>query len=736
MSKKKNPHALFPELNNLRRTLLDMQDTFAGSKPKLNEALATLMPRERSKVIDKISATAATPLGKVVPTQVSAQMRAFRSAIRGIDNSLRDDSTKRSGLFQGELDGDIIKAFEQPLIDSKNEILRLSTELGAAAFGAKAIDMQHELDTHVQLLNVGLNAFLETLDLRQYAFEPGSSLDDSVTSIGNKIGELAEVAAARSTWALISAWISRWAERPSYRDKVAAWLPFAAIQLAPVQNVDRYKIGDVIASATTHNGKIARATLVAGRLPAGLEFSVAEGAIVVADPKRLIAGRYSGISFQVENERGFVNALTIPSLELGYDEEATYTLIPNLFIDTIEENALLAYPTDPDGKMVGAQVISGRMPAGTQFDSISGEIRVANKLRLRPGTYPLTIMTYDEIGGESTHEIELAIMAPAAISSATVHADNPIQLPVPAGEVIAYVSVANGYIVGTAVVSGAMPPGVRHNSAANFIVANPTVLVAGVYAFNLSLTTSMGEVINLPVQLHLVGNSRVTTGGNTVPTDILTPRDTVPTDLLTPREPPVVVDTRRPTDITTPIDTRVPTEITTPIDTRVPTEITTPIDTRVPTEITKAPGPKETTVPTEILKPKDLPTVTDTKLPKDILQPIDPKETIGTKDALPPREIPPVTDTKLPREIFKPIIDPKETLPLREIPPVTDTKLPKEILKPIDPKETLPPREIPPVTDTKLPKEILKPTDLQAPKDIVNPKNILPPQDGKIDPKK
>ena len=535
-SKNKNSYALFPELNNLRRALLEVQDDYAASKPKLNEAITALLPRDRSGVLDKISNVAATPLGKTVPEKVATQIRAFRAAIRDIDGGLRQDAGKRASLFQGSLDEDLIAAFEQPLIDGKDEVVRLSGELEGASFGTRAIDLAHERDIQAQLLHVGLNALLESIDLRHGGAEEDGPLSQGLARIGTELGALADIPAAKSIWTLLSNWTTRWQERPSYQAAIAGWLPFAYIEVSPPQNVDRYKIGDIIAQAKVKGGPITSAAHLSGRLPSGLEFDSASGAIVVADPKRLVPGSYSGITFEVKNERGFVNKLVIPSLELAYDEEAVYTLIPNLYLDQLGQNDLLAYPTDPDGKMVGAQVVEGRIPPGTRFDSTTGEFRVADPLRLKPGIYSLTIKTYDELGGESDHTLELAIQAPALAAVALFHANNPIPLPVVQGATVAYISVPNGYIVGAAVVSGTAPDGVRLTASGNIVVINPQAVQAGTYTFNVSITTSLGDVLNLPATLAFVTGSRTGTGTGTVG-DTRTPGG-LPNETLTPLDTP------------------------------------------------------------------------------------------------------------------------------------------------------------------------------------------------------
>lgn len=531
MSKKRNAFALFPELNQLRRALLEVQDDYASAKPNLNAAIAALAPRDRSAVIDKISNNAATPVSKTVPEKVASQIRAFRGAIRGLDGSLRQDPSSRDSLFQGNLDLGIISAFQTPLLDSKNEVVRLAEELATASFGARAIDQQHELAAQVDLLHVGLNAFFESIDLRHGEIEEDSRLAFSLKSIGGEFADLAEVAAAKSIWALIGSWLLRWEERPSYRGCISGWLPFASITLSPVQNVDRYRAGDVIATAKATAGSIVASRISAGRLPAGLEFNAKDSSIIVKDPSKLVAGTYAGVTFEVKNDRGYVNTLRIDNLELGYDQEAVYTLIPNLYLDTLAAGDLLAYPTDPDGKMVGAQVLEGRIPAGTSFDSVSGEFRVVDPVRLKPANYPLVIRTYDEVGGESDHVIDLTILPPSTATTAVFHASDPVPLPVANGSSIAYVSVANGYIVGAAVVSGALPGGVRVTPSANIVVINSSAVLPGSYSFNLSITTSLGEVINLPAVLNLAGGSRTGTGGTNTRPPSDTPIDTTHTHL-------------------------------------------------------------------------------------------------------------------------------------------------------------------------------------------------------------
>jgi hypothetical protein len=98
---------------------------------------------------------------------------------------------------------------------------------------------------------------------------------------------------------------------------------------------------------------------------------------------------------------------------------------------------------------------------------------------------------------------------------------------------VAYISVPNGYIVGAAVVSGTAPDGVRLTASGNIVVINPQAMQAGTYTFNVSITTSLGDVLNLPATLAFVTGSRTGTGttGDTrtpggLPNETLTPLDT------------------------------------------------------------------------------------------------------------------------------------------------------------------------------------------------------------------
>ncbi|WP_205501584.1 T9SS type A sorting domain-containing protein [Rufibacter psychrotolerans] len=91
------------------------------------------------------------------------------------------------------------------------------------------------------------------------------------------------------------------------------------------------------------------------------------------------------------------------------DREATAeVLLTNRHMFLFNTGDHIAVLTDPDGPIQSAEVIGGTLPKGMRLQG-NGELEVAYKHALVPGTYTLTIRTTDAVGGVSETAVSYMI---------------------------------------------------------------------------------------------------------------------------------------------------------------------------------------------------------------------------------------------------------------------------------------------------------------------------------------
>lgn len=306
-------------------------------------------------------------------------------------------------------------------------------------------------------------------------------------------------------WTVVQDWMRRWEERTTYKDALAGWLSFAQVEFMPVRNLDLYRAGDVVARIHFSSGSPLKAAVHSGRLPVGLELTQPDGSLRVTDPKRLIAGTYSGIRLKVENSQGFINLLSLDGLSFHHDEETVYQFSQNIYIDSLSEGDLLAWPSDDDGEIVTAQVIEGRFPPGVSFDTHTGSFMVGDSKRLKPGNYPLKVVTVDQAGGETERAFTLMLLPSAEGAEGAFVANDPITLPQTTGARLGYVAVKNGYVTSVELANNSvLPPGTNLSEMGELLVSNARSLVPGYYAFMILVGTSLQESFLVPCTLNLI----------------------------------------------------------------------------------------------------------------------------------------------------------------------------------------------------------------------------------------
>ena len=179
----------------------------------------------------------------------------------------------------------------------------------------------------------------------------------------------------------------------------------AVYVVEPAQNVDSYTNGETLATVSDADGEIVSATVTSDTLPAGTVIDPVTGEITVGDESSLIAGTFSFEVTTVDSEGG-VTTQTV-TIVINPDIEAVYTVEEPNHVDYYNENDILASVFDEDGDIVFVEILNGEIPEGVQIDLVNGLITVLNPNLLIPGSYRLTLLTTDILGGQTEHVVTL-----------------------------------------------------------------------------------------------------------------------------------------------------------------------------------------------------------------------------------------------------------------------------------------------------------------------------------------
>ena len=494
-----NKITVFPELNVLKRTLEEIQGTYTESKPQLAEALAPLKPKGKADLVDEFKPLAKNPLTKRTSTTLSKRMKALQEAMARVDADLADPKGL-ARMLQGEYDGELVENYGGVLNPGVDRIVKLSKELDAASYGTAALKLEHELKSEISLLSIGLNAFFEVMDLRPDIDTEDTILLDFVEELGKNLSGLGESAMLQDLWELVGSWITLFSNRSLYQDSLAYWLTVGEFELETPRNLDGYKKGDVLGRVNMKMGNIRSASMTRGRLPLGIELTT-KGKLLVSNPDRLFAGTFRGLEMEIANDLGFKTNLPLGDLIFSEDLEATYSVRPPLKLTEAQEGMLLAYPTDPDGKLVGAQVTGGDFPPGIGFDTATGEFSVANVKRLKVGGYSLQVVTIDELGGETEHKITLVVEKGEKGIQFAFKSPGKFILPLKTGQSLGTVVASTGEVVGMALLQGLIPKGIRLMPDGRVTVIASRSLQPGDYEFQVSVTTSTKQTGTLTIKL-------------------------------------------------------------------------------------------------------------------------------------------------------------------------------------------------------------------------------------------
>lgn len=492
-------YTLFPESSGLKRALFELKDLGRSDKPKLQALVGNIDLTSRLETVDGLSSKSGSPLTGTLPAEYNEKAAPIRNEINQIETDIAD-SEVRNAISSGLYDDTLISRLEPYLNDLLAELEVLDRELEGLAYGTRSIEKQNLYDSYVGLFNITLNTFFEVIELRPLFLETGSSLDLFLDGLGKKIDQISGQEGLDPLWDLMANWIRVWKDKDFYRDKLAGWIQMASLEVDTPRNVQAYINGDILVSVNMLNGEFALLEVAEGRLPLGL--GLADGGfVVVTDNSKLFAGSYRGIRLRVTNNRGFVNELSLEGLEFRPDQAAAYTVLPNLNVSNLQVGSLLAYPIDLDGAIAGAQLLSGDFPTGVEFDTRSGQFKVADPSRLIAGSYGIGVLTFDEGGGQTEHQITLNFQTGKSRNVSFV-AESPFYISeLEQLQVLGKIEVENGVVAGAAPLQGGIPPGCGLSSLGVLVVERTEQLMMGTFSFPVSVTTTNQVTLTVNVEV-------------------------------------------------------------------------------------------------------------------------------------------------------------------------------------------------------------------------------------------
>ncbi len=482
----KVPFVFFPEFQELRKTLRDLQGQFVSTKPKLDAALSRLVPGVVYGPLIAIGKRLDSPLGgEPLPTLVAAYDAVY-ATYEALDRLLSNPKMLAS-LQAGEGAEVVVRIVTSIFGELLKGIGQASSALIESSYGVSEIEQTHILQRKVELTTVLTNTTFEVLDILPEAPEDGvlaRFFDEMAPNIDN-LGNHSAVNIFREE---LGYWRQRWESRPDFRLQLEKWVRVAMLELLPTRSIDRCKKGDLVVRLTVLSGTLQTAAISAGRLPAGLALS-SKGNIEVSDPAKLLPGYFDGLEISGTTNLGFVFKLSVPEIVFGYDEEATYIVEAVAPISELKNGTILAYPKDLDGDIVEAQVTTGNFPPGIRFHTATSVFSVADQAKLREGSYALTVTTMDSAGGETQHQITLAIGAATGNGSGEIvrvqFISAEILVPQPKGAALTQITADGSTLLEYKLVEGKLPEGIAMDSTAKLLVTNPELLTPGRYTLRI-----------------------------------------------------------------------------------------------------------------------------------------------------------------------------------------------------------------------------------------------------------
>lgn len=168
------------------------------------------------------------------------------------------------------------------------------------------------------------------------------------------------------------------------------------------------------------------------------------------------------------------------------DRSAEYIVMPAGPVHQYKDGEIIAIAMDADGAIIAAAIGEGELPEGMVLAD-NGTILVVDHTQLVQGVHALQVVTVDEKGGMSTHQLTLSFLA---TGKADHEAGYKVYPPKPVDqynkeEILLNPVDPDGEITSIRWIQGPIPPGTEIKSDGKMMVTNPKALEAGTYDMQL-----------------------------------------------------------------------------------------------------------------------------------------------------------------------------------------------------------------------------------------------------------
>jgi large repetitive protein len=270
--------------------------------------------------------------------------------------------------------------------------------------------------------------------------------------------------------------------------------------VASARNADDYATGETIATVSDSDGKLVKIDIISGSIPAGVRLNNETGDFTISDTSLLPAGSFP-ITISTLDELGG-KTTQIVTIVINPDNESHYIVYPPKLIAKYINGDTLAFVSDIDGEIITAILVAGILPPGSEFNPVSGDIRIVDSDQLVAGAYRVNIRTIDEDGGLTTQVVTIVILEKIE-SVYTIEPPRNVDA-YRNGDTLAYITSVNGEIISAVQVSGSIPPGTNLDSLTGLITVNDlTQLIAGTFSSVIQSSDNFGGVSELIVSIEI-----------------------------------------------------------------------------------------------------------------------------------------------------------------------------------------------------------------------------------------
>jgi hypothetical protein len=277
------------------------------------------------------------------------------------------------------------------------------------------------------------------------------------------------------------------------------------LEVFPAKASTAYAVGELLTELSAPGiDDIKFAVLSSGDLPPGTKINSINGQISVYDTALLEPGSWPVSLFVTDKNGGQTDFFAF--IQLLEDFPADWTVIPPTQIDLLTNGTIIATPTDPNGSITSAFLISGTLPPGTVLNTLTGVITVSDATELEAGIYSPEIRTTDVIGGQTTETVTITLLNTDEEAIYTILPAKNIDAYLIDDE-LATASDPNGDITGAEVISGDLPPGSSLQSDGKVLVTDPAALIAGTTAATIRTTDSLGYTTDSVVIIEILSDN-------------------------------------------------------------------------------------------------------------------------------------------------------------------------------------------------------------------------------------